>query len=265
MSKKRPLPSDPAAIKEWMAALSREELAELTRAVLGGELAGSLRGRAALEEAATREIDLAPPPDGPSLLTLTIELRGSKPRIWRRLSLPGDLTLHEVHPLFQAAMGWTNAHLHHFQPGTGRTYESSYFLTEFDIEEGDEGTPETGVRLDQVLRAPGDRLTYLYDFGDDWEHRVTLESVAPLTPDNRKPACLAGAKACPPEDVGGVHGHQELAAWLRAGAPADQVPEPFDDAEHAHDWLPVDYDPDEFEAAEATTAMRRWAGGEHLP
>ena len=264
MSKKR-LPSDPAAINEWMAGLSREELAELTRAVLGGELTGSLRGMAALEEATTQEIDLAPPPDEPSLLTLTIELRGSKPRIWRRLSLPGNLTLDEVHPLFQAAMGWTNSHLHHFQPGAGRTYESAYFLTEFDIEEGDEGTPETDVRLDQVLRARGDRLTYLYDFGDDWEHRVTLESLTPLTPDNREPACLAGAKACPPEDVGGIHGHQELAAWLRSGAPADEVPEPFDDAEHAHDWLPVHYDPDEFDVAETTEAMRRWAGGEHLP
>ena len=123
MSKKR-LPSDPAAINEWMAGLSREELAERTRVALGGELTGSLRGMAALDEATTQEIDLAPPPDEPSLLILTIELRGSKPRIWRRLSLPGDLTLDEVHPLFQAAMGWTNSHLHHVQPGAGRTYES---------------------------------------------------------------------------------------------------------------------------------------------
>lgn len=212
-----------------------------------------------------REIDLAPPPDEPSLLTLTIELRGSRPRIWRRLSLPGDLMLDAVHTLFQAAMGWTDSHLHRFQPGDGQGYNDPSFVTEFDMDEGEEGTREEGVRLDQVLRVPGNRLTYLYDFGDGWEHRVTLESVAPLTPENREPRCLGGAKACPPEDVGGIGGHHEIAAWLRAGAPADAVPAPFEDAEHAHGWLPVGYDPDVFDAQEATNAMRVWATGEHLP
>ena len=158
-------------------------------------------------------------------------------------------------------MGWTDSHLHRFQPGTEVAYDQPYFVTEFDEEEGDEGTREEGVRLDQVLRSPGDRLTYLYDFGDGWEHLVTLESVAPLTPDYREPRCLAGARACPPEDVGGIGGHHEIAEWLRAGAPAGDVPEPFEDAEHAHGWLPEGYDPDVFDAAEATAAMRVWAAG----
>ena len=83
-----------------------------------------------------REIDLAPLPDEPSLLTLIIELRGSKPRIWRRLSLPGDLTLDVVHTLFQGAMGWTDSHLHRFQPGIGQGYNQPYFVTESDEEEG---------------------------------------------------------------------------------------------------------------------------------
>jgi hypothetical protein len=144
-------------------------------------------------------------------------------------------------------------------------YDQPYFVTEFDEEEGEEGAREEGVRLDQVLRAAGDGLTYLYDFGDGWEHLVTLESVAPLTPDDREPRCLGGARACPPEDVGGIGGHHEIAVWLRAGAPADDVPVPFEDAAHAHGWLPDGYDPDEFDAADATDAMRLWATGEHLP
>lgn len=86
-----------------------------------------------------------------------------------------------------------------------------------------------------------------------------------MTPDKRQPVCLRGAGACPPEDVGGIHGHHEIAGWLRAGAAADRVPEPFEDAEHAHGWLPVGYDPDAFDATEATVAMRMWASGEHLP
>ncbi len=259
-----PLPSDPADLRKWVASLSREELTALTQQVSGGALTSHL-AEFGDSGPRNREIHLAPPPDEPSLLTLTIELRGSRPRIWRRLALPGDLTLDAVHTLFQAAMGWTDSHLHRFQPGSGQDDREPYFITDFDEEEGEEGTREDGVRLDQVLRVPGDRLTYEYDFGDGWEHRVTLESMAPLTEDNREPVCLGGARACPPEDVGGIHGHHELAAWLRAGAPADDVPEPFDDADHAHDWLPVDYDPDAFDAAGTTAAMRTWAAGGHVP
>ncbi|KRE62947.1 plasmid pRiA4b ORF-3 family protein [Nostocoides sp. Soil756] len=263
MSDSSPVPRDPAALKEWVSSLSREELADLAGQLLGGSMTGGLAGLAV--ERRRREIRLTPPPPEPGLLTVAIELVGSKPRIWRRLALPGDLTLDRVHPLLQAAMGWTDSHLHHFQPGIGRRYDEPYFLTEFDVEEGDEGVLETEARIDQVLRDPGDRMLYLYDFGDGWEHRLTLESVSPLTPETRQPACLAGARACPPEDVGGIHGHHELAVWLRAGASADAVPAPFEDAAQAWDWLPVDYDPDAFDVEETTAAMRRWAAGEHLP
>jgi len=211
----RPVPTDPVALKAWVASLSRDELMALTQQVASGALTGRLGPLGELGPR-NREIDLAPPPDEPSLLTLTIELRGSKPRIWRRLSLPGDVTLDVVHTLFQAAMGWSNSHLHRFQPGIGQGYNQLYFVTEFDEEEGDEGIREDGVRLDQVLRVPGDRLTYLYDFGDGWEHRVTLESLAPLTPGNREPVCLGGARSCPPEDVGGIHGAGRSDQPLRA-------------------------------------------------
>ena len=227
-----------------------------------GEFAGGLSLRPDLDPG-NREVDLAPPPHESSLLTLTIELRGSRPRIWRRLTLPGDLTLDAVHTLFQAAMGWTDSHLHRFQLGEG--YDEPSFVTAFDEEEGEQGTREEDVRLDQVMRAPGDRLTYLYDFGDGWEHRVTLESLTVLTPTSRGPACLAGGGNGPPEDVGGIHGHHQLAAWLRAGAPEDAIPDSFENAAHAHGWLPDGYDPDAFDAGETTAVMRMWASGEHLP
>jgi len=250
-------PTDPAAIREWVASLSSKDVSLLAQQVVSGRLLDAVGVPDASGRASTT-ITLPPPPAEPSLLTFTIELRGSKPRIWRRLAVPGDLTLDAVHELLQAAMGWSDTHLHRFEVGGKRGFATQYFLTDFDLDEGDEGTPEGDVRLDQVLRAPGDRLTYLYDFGDGWDHRIVLESVAPLTPDNRLPTCLKGAKACPPEDVGGLYGHHEIAAWLRAGAPPDAVPEIFEDAAAAFDWLPLDYDPDVFDPAEATAAMRHW-------
>ncbi len=264
MSEWRPVPTDPAELEHWVASLSRDELMALTQQVAVSALSEG-GGQFAELDPLNREIALEPPPEEPGLLTLTIELRGSRPRIWRRVSLPGDVTLDLVHTLFQAAMGWTDSHLHRFQPGGEHDYSRPYFITEFDQDDGDQGTREDGVRLDQVLRTPGDQLVYLYDFGDGWEHRVTLESVAPLSTGNGAPVCLGGARACPPEDVGGIHAHQALAAWLRTGAPADDVPEPFEDADHAHGWLPAGYDPDAFDTAEATAAMRLRASGQHLP
>ena len=179
------MPADPAALKAWVESLSRGELMALAQEIASGAFTGGFGPMGEVDQG-NRAIALPPPADEPSLLTLTIELRGTEPRIWRRLALPGDLTLDVVHTLFQAAMGWTDSHLHRFQPGTDVAYDQPYFVTEFDEEEGDEGTREEGVRLDQVLIAPGDRLTYLYDFGDGWEHLVTLESVAPLTADDRR-------------------------------------------------------------------------------
>lgn len=228
-------------------------------------------GPAALHEGAglaglapdNQEIQLAPPSSVESVLTLTIELRGSQPRVWRRLQLPGALTLDAVHTLLQAAMGWTDSHLHRFQVGAGHL--QPYFVTAFDQEEGDRGTPEAHARLDQVLRAPGDELVYLYDFGDGWEHLLTLESLTASSGSGGEPRCLDGAGNCPPEDVGGIDAHHELADWLRAGSPEESVPEGFEDVHHALSWLPDGYDPDAFDAEQTTARMRVWARGEHLP
>lgn len=252
-----PIPTDPEGLKAWAQSLNPEDLKKVVQQLTRGP-AGDLFGPR------NAPIDLPEPSDEPTLLTLTIELRGCQPRIWRRLALPGDLTLDAVHLQFQAAMGWSESHLHRFEPGEGRNPKQPYFITEFDEQEGDEGTREKNARLDQVLRSAGDRLTYYYDFGDGWEHLVTLEAVAPRD-DEAEPRCLDGARACPPEDCGGPHGYQEIADWLRAGAPDDAVPQPFDDAAQARSWLPIDYDPDAFDPDEATASMRQWAAGEHVP
>jgi hypothetical protein len=104
------------------------------------------------------------------------------------------------------------------------------------------------VRLDAVL-AKGSRFRYTYDFGDWWEHVVSVEDVVPAVADERYPLCAAGERACPPEDVGGPRGYAELLAVL-----ADP-----DHPEHLRmrEWLGGPFDPEAFDPALATTLLRR--------
>ena len=110
MTELPPLPKDPADLQAWVNNLDRDDLMALAQGFDHWWFEGVLAPK-------KPEIDLLPPPETPSLLTVTVELHGSKPRIWRRLNLPGDLTLDAVHTLLQAVMGWSESHLHPLQCG----------------------------------------------------------------------------------------------------------------------------------------------------
>jgi hypothetical protein len=185
-----------------------------------------------------------------------LDLLGAKPPVWRRLELPGDLTLDRLHVVIQAAMGWLDGHLHRFR--TGSDPRSPYFVTPFDVEEGEDGVLEDGIRLDQVLTRKGERLWYQYDFGDNWDHVLAVEAVLDEPPAAVR--CTGGRMACPPEDCGGIWGYTELAAWVRGGCDPSSVPPPFEDAGHARDWLPLHWHPDRFDVEEANTALTAVAG-----
>ena len=229
MSHLTPVPSDPEQLKAWLATLGQDRISEI------------------LDARRNRPVTLPEGPSTPVRLTVKVTLNGTKPPVWRRLSLPGRITLDRLHDVLQESMGWTDSHLHRFY--NGRLFDDPYFVTEYDLEEGDEGTPEDDVHLDQLLQEPGDRIRYEYDFGDGWEHDVRLEKVEPLGQDDR-PICLAGARACPPEDVGGIGGFHELLTWHRAGRPAEALPPVFESPEDALGWIPLDWDPDAFDAAD---------------
>lgn len=147
-----------------------------------------------------------------ALFTLKITLRDIEPAIWRRIQVPGDFTLSELHCVIQGAMGWHDKHLHHFE------IEGAYY----DVPDGEGselGMPRHDERkfgLSRLLK-PGMDFVYLYDFGDDWYHDVTVEEpgvvggIASLV----SPLCLDGARACPPEDCGGPNAYPELLAALQ--------------------------------------------------
>ncbi|GAB2623130.1 plasmid pRiA4b ORF-3 family protein [Pseudactinotalea suaedae] len=169
-------------------------------------------------------------------LRVRVDLEDASPAIWRELLLPTELPLPELHQVLQAAMGWQNSHLHSFAR-SGQTHWTSRPRWVMDIP--DEGIdeyrgelPETEATLGTLLEHPGDQATYLYDFGDDWEHLLTaLESPdggASAVADLTSPVLTDGAGVCPPEDVGGIPGYDELlehVAALERGEPLEEWPE----------------------------------------
>jgi Plasmid pRiA4b ORF-3-like protein len=164
---------------------------------------------------------------------LTVTLRDVAPPVWRRILVPERTTLRALHGLLQAAMGWHDTHLSLFEVG-GRSYG--------DVEDMDELGDPSAVTLDSI--PDGTVFGYDYDFGDGWEHDIRVQGRRTA----EVPACLDGARACPPEDSGGPGGYAEMLEIL-----ADpRHPEHADVTE----WLGGPFDPEAFDAAVATRRMR---------
>ena len=176
----------------------------------------------------------------PQVYELKVTLEGIKPPIWRRFRVRDDITLEKLHDLLQVIMGWTNSHLHQFM--IGGTY---YGHRDPELPPRQD---EKGVLLRQVLQKPKDRLAYEYDFGDSWEHLVVLEHVLVHEPRARYPEILAGKRACPPEDCGGVSGYYRLLEVLAA----PRHPERRDMVE----WVGGSFDAEAFDMGALNRALR---------
>lgn len=233
-------------VKQLMARASPGENRALLDALMSGQVS-SIFEKLKRDQAPT----LLPIPTEVRGFRVRLDLHGAKPPVWRRLDMPGDLTLPRLHDVIQAAMGWSNSHLHRFR--IGRDHRSPYFVTNFDLDEGDEGLLEDDVRLDQLLSAEGDEFWYEYDFGDGWDHKLTVEEILEAPPSTAH--CTGGRMACPPEDCGGLGGYEELATWVRSGYDDALLPGNFDHGVHARDWLPLDWHPDHFDVEETNAAL----------
>ena len=140
---------------------------------------------------------------------LRIELLDLSPRVWRRLLVPSGMKLQALHRVFQAALGWTNSHLHEFNINGVRYAEP-------DPEWSDElkQVSERGVALSAALSGESRCFDYVYDFGDHWHHAVLVEDAFNRPQAGFRIQCVAGENACPPEDVGGAHGYAEFLAAI---------------------------------------------------
>jgi hypothetical protein len=175
------------------------------------------------------------------VVSLKVTLRGTKPPVWRRILVPGETTLADLHRTIQAAMGWEDYHLSTFDIA-GRQYGDPRAI--------DDVADETRVTLNGLIKSGVARLAYTYDFGDNWDHALVIEKSLPAVEALSRPICTAGKRRCPPEDCGGSWGYRELLEVL-----ADPA-----HPEHAErrEWLGEDFDPDDFhpDIADAMLAAR---------
>ncbi len=148
----------------------------------------------------------------PVTYVLDARLDDAAPPVWRRLAVSSALHLDEVHAVLQAAFGWEDYHLHRFSGDPEDPWGQPAYLSPFEVREGDAGLPDELVRLDEALAHEGQRLRYLYDYGDGWRVTLTLEAIEPRDPADPPATCRDGHGAEPPEDCGGVPGYELLRA-----------------------------------------------------
>lgn len=185
-------------------------------------------------------------------VVMDVELVGLDPPVFRRLRVPETMSLRDVHEVLQVSLEWEDYHLHTFEVA-GAEYTDLEF---WETESADEPEPNDEELL-EVADLPDlcEEFFYVYDFGDNWRHRVTLREVVPAAevPDEERETvvCLEGQGAGPPEDCGGIGGYVELVEALET--PWEQR----DDEQEQQVLWAGDWRPDDFSLEELNLRLKR--------
>ena len=182
-----------------------------------------------------------------------VTLQGIKPPVWRRIQLYRHSSFYDLHLTLQAAMGWLNYHLHQFTLGAMTITDEESLEEWAEWHEEFAGVDHHEARLMDYIHDVGTAFTYEYDFGDSWEHRLVLEKVLPLEAGAHYPRCVGGARATPPEDVGGIWGYER---FLEAIGNPDH-----EEHEEYLTWVGGSFDPEAFDVAMVNRRFRegyRW-------
>jgi len=171
---------------------------------------------------------------------LKIVLAGTKPPIWRRVQVQ-DCNLTKLHEIVQCAMGWYGGHLWAFEIDGEQYGEDPWGGTDMDM------LSPRSIKLSRLVDEGVTKFVYVYDFGDNWEHLVTVEKTLDADPTVRYPHCTAGKRACPPEDCGGPWGYVEFLAAI-----SDPKHEEHDDLLK---WVGGEFDPQRFDLGEVNQQL----------
>ena len=178
---------------------------------------------------------------------LRIALDDITPTIWRQVWVEGRSSLLNLHHTIQAAMGWTDSHLHDFQIGGIR-----YATPDPEDDPAHPVADERRVLLQKALEGISS-FGYQYDFGDGWRHTMTVEQRKPRPEYWRGCAFVAaGERACPPEDAGGSYGYQGFLDNYNRSRRSKAVREFLE-------WAGEDFDPHRYDRHAANAALLRMA------
>ncbi|WP_052504474.1 plasmid pRiA4b ORF-3 family protein [Rossellomorea aquimaris] len=175
---------------------------------------------------------------------IKISIKGAKPPIWRRVLIPNTLSFHQLHEVIQTVMGWTNTHLYSFHgsPGVFECPDEEY---EF---RSDSARDSNTSIIGNFLVSEKDTISYTYDFGDDWEHQILLESIT-WNQGLTFPVCIKGKRNCPLEDSGGIHHYQHVLKVLSNNEKMDE------DAQFFRERF-GDHDPEKFDLEETNELLK---------
>lgn len=186
----------------------------------------------------------------PCLFECRIVLRGVRPTVWRTFTVRSDVSLAVLSDYLTIIMGWNGSHLHHFRMPNSAPFE--YNEPQASSPDTNYAYNEENLRLDQLVRQAGDWFDFDYDFGDGWNHKVTLVKTLPLG--GQAPiSLLDGANACPPDDCGGPHGYRRVLAALHTSNPSQEQLEILE-------WLGDDFAPTSFDAGHTRELLSQSAG-----
>ncbi|MFU8806955.1 MAG: plasmid pRiA4b ORF-3 family protein, partial [Bradymonadaceae bacterium] len=188
------------------------------------------------------------------ILRIRVELDDVKPPIYRTFEVPDFLTMAGLHDVVQRTMGWENRHLWTFH------YKGKDYTLPSDEHEGAfEEIDATTETIQDVLGSRAKNFTYIYDYADDWRHSLRVEARTAPEKDVTYPRLIDGARACPPEDVGGAPGYEHMLEELQSPAPTQEL------LEWLGDFDPERFDPTRVELPEALILNRIWLYEEAMP
>jgi len=167
-----------------------------------------------------------------------ITLNGIRPPIWRRIQVPEAYSFWDLHVAIQDSMGWCDCHLHEFQVVNPKYGCIELIGIPNDEWGGDPVTAGWKAPIKRYFSANNTKSTYMYDFGDGWEHKIELEKILPAVPLAEYPICITGRRACPPEDCGGPYGYENFLEII-----ADPS---HDEHESMMEWIGREFHPEIF-------------------
>ncbi len=183
------------------------------------------------------------------LYLLKIRLLDIEPEIWRRFVVPGSITLDRLHDVIQIVMGWEDYHLHAFTIGKKRYTENPEYK--------DDGVHDGRFRLVDLIKQKGRTFGYEYDFGDCWEHEITIEDSRYFNPELQAPVeCIEGERACPPEDVGGIPGYFEFCNALKN--PAHEEHQRYTEWFAGFPWYDGVFDSEKFDIEKVKSELLKY-------